>query len=71
VRRLVRPELLRLFAGAQSGRAGERRAASFKGRVVAASDQSEPLRRAVQHSTFVSIRGLRISSCKSVVVSYQ
>jgi len=60
VQRLVPGGLLRVLAGAQSARAGERREEVLARRLVAAPRQDGALLRALQHPSAVSVRGLRL-----------
>src|SRR5712692_6077161 len=60
VRGLERRSLLRELTGTESARAHERNAASFNGRLVAASYQGYADGGAFEYSSGVPIRGLRI-----------
>jgi len=71
VQRLVRPELLRRIAGAQSTRAGakpdEAPAQIVSRRIMATPHQGRPLFRAIEHPSGIPIRRLRISCCVQLV----
>ncbi len=62
VRRLVRPELLRNLARAQSTRSRTRPAQGIARRIVAASRKSGAVLGPFQHPSAISIRGLRFPS---------
>jgi hypothetical protein len=68
VQRLVRPELLRHFAGAQSARARDRPAQSLAGRLVAPSRKDFAMFGAVEYSPEISVRGLRVPRRKKWVI---